>query len=630
MKRDEINLEALTTADPYLLTTTLAHLTGDLTLVDQAWDASQKVDRSVEDFPQGTRAEAISRMSAFLRSANKPVAVTQDVLAKLVQFCAGEAVPTEYLPMLLEESGIVTRELDKAGPVAVEHGDASLPEVAIIGAGLSGIATAIYLKKAGIPFTLYEKNDSVGGTWYDNRYPGAQVDTASHFYAYSFAINPAWPRFFAKQGEVLAYIHRCVEQFGLKEHIRFGCTIDRAAWDDNALRWRCRVTPAEGTPFEITPSVLVSAVGQLNVPAIPSIPGLDRFEGKVVHTARWTPDADYRGKRVALIGTGASGVQVGPTMACEAKRLFVFQRSAQWLSHRPNYHLPVPEDQLWLFGNVPFFANWHRLQIIWQFGDRLYPALLKDENGEVSAANVKLRQQWTEYIERKLASRPDLLAKAMPDYPPLAKRVPVDFGWFDMLLRDNVELVRTAIDRVESGAIVTRDGERREVDLIVLATGFQATRMLHTIDICGRGGRNLRDLWGEDDPRAYLGITVPGFPNFFIMYGPNTNLGHGGSLIFQGECQARYIAQAVRHLAQSQAAAIEVDQRVFEAYNREVDEQLSRMVWGAPGVSNWFKNSKGRIVTNSPWRVVDYWQRTRTFSPADYRELSDCAMRQAG
>jgi 4-hydroxyacetophenone monooxygenase len=235
---------------------------------------------------------------------------------------------------------------------------------------------------------------------------------------------------------------------------------------------------------------------------------------------------------------------------------------------------------------------------------------------QASAQSNGLRELFTAYIRSKLADRPDLLEKVVPDYPPMAKRIPIDFGWFDMLKRDNVELVNDAIDHIEADAVVTVDGRRHEADLIVLATGFEATRMLQTVPVKGRGDAELQQVWSGDDPRAYLGMMVPGFPNFFIMYGPNTNLGHGGSLIFQIECQARYVASAIGHLASTGAGAMEVSKEACDAYNEELDLLLDRTVWNLPGVNNWFKNSRGRIATNSPWRLVDYWQRTRRFDPS--------------
>ncbi|MGA0595197.1 flavin-containing monooxygenase [Enterovirga sp. CN4-39] len=621
------NEQALETADPFLVLTVLAYLTGEQDWLAQADGAASKPGRGPGDVPETLRRSAIARLGSILASGDVAPKADVTLLPRIVRFCVGEPVPDEYMPMLLEEAGLAPRPLDQLPPLRASYSAEGRPEVAIVGAGLSGVALAVHLKRLGIPFVIYEKNEGVGGTWYDNRYPGCGVDTTSHFYTYSFALNPNWSRYFTKQPDMLAYIDNCVDRFGIRDHIRFGHTLAGASYDETRGRWRLSLRTADGeTAGEA--AVLVSAIGQLNVPSTPGIPGLDTFAGPVMHTSRWDPDFDHRGKRVALLGSGASAVQVGPSMAPEVERLIVFQRSPQWLSIRPNYHLPVPADELWLLGNIPSYVNWHRLRIIWQFSDRLYPALLRGDTGAESGRNsvaTELRQQWSDHIRRKLRSRPDLLAKALPDYAPLTKRVPVDFGWFDMLLRENVELVTEPIARVERGAIVTEDGASHAVDAIVLATGFQATRILEAIDVTGRSGVSLRERWGEDDPRAYLGMTVPGFPNFFVMYGPNTNLGHGGSLILQGECQARYIATAIRHMAETGCRELDCREDVFARYNDDADGQLARMVWSDPKVGNWFKNRAGRIVTNSPWRVLDYWQMTRDFDPADYEWSADRA-----
>jgi 4-hydroxyacetophenone monooxygenase len=238
---------------------------------------------------------------------------------------------------------------------------------------------------------------------------------------------------------------------------------------------------------------------------------------------------------------------------------------------------------------------------------------------KVSKANDDLRVLWTDYIRDKLKNRPDLIEKLTPSYPPLTKRPPVDNGWFEMLQRDNVDLVMSEIDHVEPGRIVAKDGTAHEADIIVMATGFQASRMLQTVQVTGRGGHDIRELWGEDNPQAFLGITVPGFPNFFVMYGPNTNLGHGGNIIFHGECQANYLVSCLRHMKAQGRDAIEVKREAFDRYMAEVDERIGRSVWSTPGVSNWFKNSKGRVTTNSPWRLSEYWQMTRRVDPADYQ-----------
>lgn len=607
-------------ADPFLLIASLASRGADAGLLEEAMPfALRGVERKADDLPDDLRKRLKARAHEHLgRGPQSPLPRSDPKWRQIVNFAAGVAVPDEYVDMLMEEASIWPRRLYQPDQSPPRPGSA--PEVAIIGAGLSGIGIAVYLKKAGIPFTIYEKNPASGGTWYDNRYPGCGVDTASHIYTYSFALNPAWKRYFSKQADVLDYVESCIERFDLRPHIRFGCSVSGAEYDEEARRWRVSVATEAGEELEVSSDILVSAVGQLNVPALPRVAGLDSFRGDVVHTAQWRPDVAVEGRRVAMIGSGASAVQAGPTMAPAASKFLVFQRSPQWLSSRPLYHQPTRAEDLWAFAHIPDYLNWHRLALFWQFGDRLYPSLMLEDGPEgprLSAQSNDVRRLFTTYIHEKLADRPDLIEKVVPDYPPLAKRVPIDFGWFDMLKRDNVELITDAIDHVEADAIVTADGRRHEVDTIVLATGFQATRMLQSVPIRGRDGAELQKVWSGDDPRAYLGMMVPGFPNLFIMYGPNTNLGHGGSLIFQIECQARYIVSAISHLASGTSREVEVRPEVCDAYNEELDRLLERTVWNSPGVNNWFKNSRGRIATNSPWRLVDYWSRTRSFDPAD-------------
>ena len=604
--------------DPFLLVASLASRGVDDGLLEEAAPyAMRGMARLATDMPAELRRKVVDRVLADLSAGPaKPLPATDPRWRTIIDFATGASVPDEYVDMLTEEAGLLPRREFKEAPVAVKG---RAPQVAIVGAGLSGIGLAIYLKQAGIPFVIYEKNMGPGGTWWDNSYPGCGVDTTPHLYSYSFALNPSWTRYFAKQGELMSYIEACIDRFELRSHIRFGCAVAGAEYDARNRTWRLELT-AGGVSSHQTADVLVSAVGQLNVPSIPPSKCLESVAGDVVHTARWRSDIDVAGKRVALIGSGASAVQVGPSIAPAVSRLLAFQRSPQWLSSRPLYHQSTRAEDLWAFENVPLYLKWYRLTLYWTFGDRLYNVLML-ENGpsgrHVSSQSDDLRRMFTTYINEKLAGRPDLIAKSTPDYPPMAKRVPIDFGWYDMLKRDNVDLITDAIDHIAADSVVTADGRRHPVDAIILATGFQATRMLQSVPIRGRAGAELQSVWSGDDPRAYLGVMVPGFPNHFIMYGPNTNLGHGGSLIFQIECQARYITAAIGHMAETGVRELEVRQDVYEDYNEKLDALLDRTVWNSPGVSSWFKNSRGRVATNSPWRLVDYWRLTRKFDPAD-------------
>lgn len=610
--------DAAARVDPFLLVASLASRGADNGLLEEtACYAMRGLARVADDMPADLRRRVVDRVVADLEGGPaKQLPETDPRWRKIIDFAAGVEVPDEYVEMLIEEAGLMPRREFSARQVESKRRDL---EVAIVGAGLSGIGLAIYLKQAGIPFVIYEKNPGPGGTWWDNRYPGCGVDTTTHLYSFSFALNPSWTRYFAKQGELMSYIEECIDRFDLRPHIKFGSAVSGAEYDSDHHRWRLQIT-ADGRTTDHAADVLVSAVGQLNVPAVPRIDGLDSFSGPVVHTARWRSDINVEGKRVALIGSGASAVQVGPSIAPSVARLLVFQRSPQWLSSRPLYHQSTRAEDLWAFGSVPLFMKWYRLTLYWTFGDRLYNVLMLESGPsghQLSCQSADLRRMFTAYINEKLAGRPDLIERSTPDYPPMAKRIPIDFGWYDMLKRGNVDLITDQIHHVETDAVVTADGRRHPVDAVILATGFQATRMLQSVPIRGRGGAELQRVWSGDDPRAYLGIMVPGFPNHFIMYGPNTNLGHGGSLIFQIECQARYITAAIGHMIKSGANELEVRQDVYEQYNGRLDALLDRTVWSSPGVNSWFKNSRGRVATNSPWRLVDYWRLTRKFNPAD-------------
>jgi 4-hydroxyacetophenone monooxygenase len=343
-----------------------------------------------------------------------------------------------------------------------------------------------------------------------------------------------------------------------------------------------------------------------------------------MHTAQWDDSVALDGRRVAMIGTGASGMQVGPSIVDRVARLSIFQRSPHWAVHNPLYHAVVDAGKKWALANLPHYASWYRFQLFWASADGLHASLHVDPDWptpdlSLNAANHAMRERLIEHIFSEVGGDPALLAKATPNYPPYGKRMLRDNGWYRMLRRANVDLVTEPVARIESDAIVTRDGERHPADVLVLATGFQADRLTWPMRIAGRGGVTLRDRWGEDDPRAYLGITVPGFPNFFLMYGPNTNLAHGGSAIFHSECQTRYTLLAIRELLEGGRRSLEVRQDVHDDFNRRVDAAHDRLVWAHPGVGSWYKNRRGRVFATSPWRLLDYWNFTRVFEPAEYR-----------
>ena len=458
-------------------------------------------------------------------------------------------VPDEYVPMLLEEM-----ELDGADgrQVALGSDEAERREfpVVVIGCGQSGLLAGIRLKEAGIPFTIVEKNAGVGGTWYENTYPGCRVDVGNHFYCYSFEPSDQWSEFFARQPELQRYFTDVMERHGVTPHVRWETEVVAARWDDDDGSWRVRTRSADGTEETLAARAVISAVGQLNRPHLPDIAGRDSFAGPSFHSARWDHDVDLDGKRVALVGAGASGFQIAPAIADRVEHLTVFQRTAQWMFPNPNYHERVGPGVQWALRHLPFYGRWYRFLIFWPACDgglaaaRVDPSY-PDQQRAVSETNEITRQIFTEWITSQVGDDPDLLTKVVPDYPATGKRTLQDNGsWLRTLTRDDVELVRDGIDHIEADAIVTESGERHEVDVIAYATGFHANRFLWPMEVVGRDGAVLADEWG-DEPKAYLGITVPGFPNLFCMYGPGTNLAHGGSLIFHSECQMRYIVGCI-------------------------------------------------------------------------------------
>lgn len=531
-----------------------------------------------------------------------------------------EDIPKEYGALLAEELGVMPRDVEVPNPLPPGF------EVLIIGAGIFGIGLGIKLKRAGVPFTIIEKNQDLGGTWFENTYPGAGVDTPSHLYSFSFAPDGGrWSRYFAKRPEVHAYLDRLAHEHDLVPHIRFQHEVVRADYDAERVAWTVLVKDATGNETTLEAPVLVSAVGVLNRPQVPEIPGAETFVGPSMHTAEWRWDVDYVGKRVAVIGTGASAMQLVPNIAGQAQDVLVFQRSKQWVVPHPNYHRDVSPAIRYLMARCPAYTHWYRLRALWNFSDGLHASLQIDpEWGKaglsINAQNERHRVFLTEYIKEKLGSRVDLYDACIPDYPPYGKRPLLDNGWYDAIQRDDVHLITDRVERITPSGVVTPSGEEHPADILVWATGFKALQFLWPMDIYGKSGKTLAEQWGHHDARAYLGMSVPDFPNMFIMNGPNTTAGHGGSAVLVCEFQIRYVMQAIARLATGEVASLEVREERFWDYNKELDDALSRSIWSHPGMTTWYRNEAGRVVVSSPWTYLDYWQRTREFDLDSYVE----------
>ena len=627
MDRARLN-EAIAEADVPILLMVLVHLTGDRRWIEPPFrpqrdsrifaEESGGLADEVQSQVRAAAVEALAELGPGPARTTGPAESELDdaLLAEMMSVCVGEPVPPEYVPVLLEEMGL------RPSP-PLPRVDAGGFRVLVVGGGISGICAAVRLRQAGIPFLVVEKNAELGGSWYENTYPEAGVDTPNHFYSFSFTGQHDWGHYYSKQPEILAYLHDTALAFGVYDHVRFNTEVTATRFDESAQCWRSTLRAADGAESEFVSNAVMTGVGALNRPKLPAIDGLDTFGGAIFHTARWPPDLDVTGQRVALIGTGASAVQIARTTAQRAAQLTIFQRSPQWVVPNPLYRSPVGEGKRWLLQHVPFYAAWYRFTLFWRYADSLHRHIQIDPSWphperSVSPANERHREFLAGFIETELAGRDDLIAKAMPGYPPYGKRMLLDNDWFKTLRRPNVSLVTDPVRRIVATGVQTAGGAHHDADIVVLATGFHATRFLWPLEVTGRGGRSLREDWNDDDPRAHLGITVPGYPNLFLLLGPQTGLGHGGSAIFHIEAQVRYAIQCISQMIELRIGAIEPSAAVTDAYVARVDAAHAQMVFAHPGMNNWYKNRAGRVVALSPWRLVDYWSMTRTPDLAEF------------
>jgi 4-hydroxyacetophenone monooxygenase len=627
---DETRLRAaLRDADTVPLMLLAGQLTGEDALLEHATKFITGGWSFLNTIPDDLRAEIRERVVDALRALADGTA--RDVpkpsparFRRLLSLGVGETLPELYAEAMLEEWPQGTGDLRAVQwRKPVDTPAKAKLHVAIIGAGASGICLGVKLRTAGIPFMIYEKNPELGGTWFENSYPGCAVDIPNAAYSFSFAPNPHWSREFSGRDELWAYLKKIAADYDVTRSIEFNTEIVSAAFDETASNWRLTVKRRDGATSEIRAPVIACAVGQLNRPSVPKLPGLDRFGGKVIHTAQWDHDYDLAGKRVALIGTGASAMQAGPSIAPIVQRLSIFQRSPAWVAYNPNYLKDVSEGMRWCLANIPFLERWHRFLMWWAGSDALHPVLQKDPSWPTPDVSLnqkshELRGRLIDHITKEVGDDPELLAKVIPTYPPYGKRMLRDNNWYKTLKRDNVDLVAAGIEAIDETGITDCDGKRYPLDAIILATGFHASRMLWPITITGRDGKTIRDVWGDDDPRAYMGITVPGFPNMFVLYGPNTNLSHGGSIFFHAECQSRHITLCLREMIETGKTVIECKQAVHDDYNARVDAAHEKMIWTHGGMNTWYRNQRGRVTTNSPWRIIDYWDMTRVLNTDDY------------
>ena len=622
---EQIFADAIEVANIPTLLMVIVQLTGELEWLEAPYNPKRQPGLGDNDSggldPRHQREVRDAALEAILAwRAGRAVALPEpdeELIVRMLSVAMAETVPSEYGQFTAAQLGQVK---------FLDHEPVNAPadfKVLVIGAGVSGLCAAINLQMLGINFEVVERNSTVGGVWWENHYPGAGVDTPNHLYSYSFAPFD-WQKYFCLRDELHAYLEHVCDNFEVRNNIRFDTGVERIEYQESRQKWLVTLRLPDGTSQQTEANVVISAAGIFNPPVFPDIDGLDEWKGEKWHTARWPKDADLAGKRVAIIGNGASCMQIAPEIQDEVESLTIFQKSVHWAAPFEQFRKEVPDPIRTLLREVPLYRNWYRVRLGWTFNDRIHSALQKDPDWEhpersLNAQNDAHRAYFTQYVVDELGDKaPELLERVLPTYPPFGKRMLMDNGWYRMLRNPKVTLVDNHVDRIEHDRLRTEEGTEYEADVLLLATGFDVLNFITTYDAVGRSGASLTDHWEQDNAKAYLGTVVPDFPNLFTLYGPNLQPGHGGSLIFVVEMQVRYIMDMIQKMLQDKIGAVEIRKEVHDAYNDKVDLAHEQMVWAHPGMTSYYRNERGRIVVNSPWRNVDFYQMTREANLGEY------------
>jgi 4-hydroxyacetophenone monooxygenase len=631
---DEVIEDAVKFADPMVLRGLLYQLTGDESIGSTAVGTATAGYFEFKTLTDPTDVALLqSRAADFLKAyrdggAGDIDSGPSDRLQRSLSLCAGEDIRDAEFEMWLE-----TLALDPwarsftwpAEPLAEQLEGFS---VAVIGAGMGGLNAAVQLRHAGIPFTVLEKNSGVGGTWFENRYPGARVDSPSRTYTHTYGVDFPFPNPFCPQSENEKYFNWVADTFGIRKDIQFDTEVTSAVWDEETSTWEIRAEHPDG-PRTWRVNAVISCVGFLARPNIPQIDGMEDFAGQLFHSARWPADLDLEGKRVAVIGSGCTGYQMIPEVAKVASHTYAFQRTPNWVFDTPGYLDPFPDQVTWLDRNFPFFTNFVRFRTSWMYGPtNLHKTFTIDPDFQdphtLSPTNKKIRDQRIEFMRSKFASRPDLLEKMRPDAPPMSARpilVDPNRSVYDALLQDDVSLVTEEILRITPDGLEASDGSVYEVDVIVFATGFKSNDFLFPMEIRGRGQKGVAELWSKDGARAYLGTLLPGFPNFFMIYGPNTNPYGGLQVVDMEEVVTRFALGCIGHLITEHRSSIDVTEDAYWRYNNELDRVEVTKVWRDTRAHNYFTNEFGRSSANMPFDVRETWKWLR--DPGHSQEATD-------
>lgn len=617
--------EAVAVGNVPVLLMMLYQVTGDETWLEEPYRPTRP--RGLGDHDTGGLDPEIQqeiRLAALevlkhLQRGGRPVIPlpSEEQVVRMMSVFLGEDVGEEYGRMMREElsrfAGQPLDSFDDPSPVDFE--------VIVIGMSVAGTAAAKHLQEMGVPFTILERRKRSGGSWLDNHYPGAGVDTPSHLYSFSFA-NHDWQRHFTLRDDLIDYFDGVLEGLSVEDRVRYDTEVIRVTWDPSGKSWTVDARHADGSRSTYRARFIITAVGIFGLPKMPELPGRLDFAGEQFHPADWPDDLDLSDKRVVVVGTGASAMQIVPAIAGRVKQLTVLQRSPQWVAPFEKFGQEITPPVRQLLAEFPLYRAWYWLRLFWQFGDKVIDALRADPNWEhperaMNARNDAHRQFFLRYIEQQVGDRTDLLDKVVPDYPPFGKRILLDNGWYQALKLPHVELIAEAARSVSETGLTTESGTHIDADVIVWSTGYDANRFLASFEVNGVSGQTIRDAWDDDDPRTYLGIATPGFPNLFMLGGPHSFPG-AGSFMFFMELQMRYIRRLLGAVSALGAEVIEPRQDATDRYNEQVDELHDRTVWTHPKVQTYFRNSKGRVCVVMPFLNSEYWNLVRDLRLEDY------------
>jgi cation diffusion facilitator CzcD-associated flavoprotein CzcO len=606
-------------------------VTGDVTLLDK-YAASVTFEASADPrllpigrLPDDALSEVKDRLGAALAGEDAErgdyLQVPDDELfQRMISLATNMPIGDEFLGVVKEQAGFVSSVLDAAG--------AEVPEdftVAVIGAGMTGIGAAIALGDLGYQYEIFEASSDIGGTWRINTYPGVAVDTPSLYYSFSYELEGNWSRYYPTGAEYQEYLRRVVAKYDVARHIRFNTAIESLTWDDPAQQWIISGR-RDGVPVTARANAVITAMGYLNRPIIPNVPGRESFTGVSLHTAEWDDSVDLTGKRVAVVGTGATAVQVVDRIIDQVAHLTLVQRQPHWIMPNRMGAGLVSDQERWLQNHLPFYGRWQRARTYCFVSDRNYlavradPEWMAEHEVSISAANDVLLQMCRGHLRASFGDDSALAAKLTPSFAPHAKRIIRDpGGYYAALASSKADVIASGLAEVTPAGIVAVDGTSADVDVIIYATGFTLD-FLSTLDITGRDGIRLADAWAGNDPRSYLAGNVAGFPNLFITSGPNSSNGHGGGHNFMTEAVVHYITGCLRLLAERGATSIEVTQQAQDEFVAQVDAQMAGSIWATVTEAHtYYRNDAGRVILPNPWRMVDYWHMLREPDESKFR-----------